>query len=203
MCVFECENPVQKPFFFNREKELQTLISAVKEVEKGQGRIFLILGSKKMGKTSLIKEFLRICKQSKINFLVFTPTKQISYSILRSYIISVAKNLKRNPTIFVIENIQKIDDIEQFVQMLQEIINEYPALTFMLTGLGYIKVGKTLIFTEKLFEKAATIYLKPITEEECLNFLKQRYKEAGIKFDQDALREIVKMGEDIHGYCKK
>jgi len=114
MAIFECEKPVEKPLFFNRERELQVLISAVKDVEKGRGGIVLILGSKKMGKTSLIKEFQRISKQNKINLLILASTKQTSNNILKNYIISVAENSKRKPTILVIENIQEKQNTEKF-----------------------------------------------------------------------------------------
>jgi len=84
MSIFECEKPVEKPLFFNRSEELETLISAAIDTENGRGRRILIVGCRRIGKSSLIKEFMRICgeRKLKVDFLMLSLHTVVDYKTL-------------------------------------------------------------------------------------------------------------------------
>ena len=54
---FESSNPVRSGAFFNRGEELKRLLDAVDSLRKGAVKWFLLLGQRKIGKTSLLYEF--------------------------------------------------------------------------------------------------------------------------------------------------
>ena len=52
-------DPVSGREFFDRNKQLGILFSTLEDFEKRQKRNLAIIGLRKIGKTSLIKEFIR------------------------------------------------------------------------------------------------------------------------------------------------
>ncbi len=246
MYVFESSRPVVSPLFFNRREELNFLLSSVKEVENSRGVSVLIVGSRRMGKTSLIREFLRLCEEKNVNvnfivfsfsmvsdyetlvkelknflhskvynplrkvketfrevletvkvnwkYLKFEPKPKDVIEILRNYMRSVAKYSEMNPTILIVDEFQRVQEIEEFSWILKGLIDEYPTFSFILTGSEYSLIKKAIGSKAGLFGVfTKTIHLTPIDEKECLNFLRKRYVEGGFNFDLEALKEIVKL----------
>ena len=246
MYVFESSRPVVSPFFFNRREELNFLLSSVKEVENDRGVSVLIVGSRRMGKTSLIREFLRICEEKgvDVNFIVFSfsmvsdyetlvkelknflynevynPLKKVKETfrevletvkvnwkylrfepkpkdvieILRNYMRSVAEYSKTNPTILIVDEFQRVQEVEEFSWILKGLIDEYSTFSFILTGSEYSLIKKAISPKAGLFGiLTKTIHLIPIDEKECIEFLRKRYIEGNFNFDSEALKEIVKL----------
>ena len=202
MYVFESSRPVVSPFFFNRREELNFLLSSVKEVENGRGVSVLIVGSRRMGKTSLIREFLRICEEKgvDVNFIVFSfsmvsdyetlvkelknflynevynPLKKVKETfrevletvkvnwkylrfepkpkdvieILRNYMRSVAEYSKTNPTILIVDEFQRVQEVEEFSWILKGLIDEYPTFSFILTCLLYTSPSPRDLSTSRM-----------------------------------------------------
>src|SRR3989339_202876 len=55
---FESSKPVTGKYFFDRDKELEELLSAIPRIEKGATTYIALLGHRKVGKTSLLQKFL-------------------------------------------------------------------------------------------------------------------------------------------------
>lgn len=73
-------DPVSGKEFFDRNKEKGILYSVLEDFEKGQKRNLAIIGLRKIGKTSLIKEFIRTTNKNKPKILcldIYLPEQSI------------------------------------------------------------------------------------------------------------------------------
>ena len=57
--LFEASRPVVGPEFADREPEIKKLLAAAEALKQGATRYIAILGPRKMGKTSLLRELVR------------------------------------------------------------------------------------------------------------------------------------------------
>lgn len=56
--LFDASRPVTRPLFFNRERELKELLESVRSLRRGAARYLALLGFRKTGKTSLLRQFM-------------------------------------------------------------------------------------------------------------------------------------------------
>jgi len=63
---FEVSRPVTKAEFFDRERELQELLRTVEMLQRGSTRYLALLGLRKMGKTSLLRQFMAMVEAPQV-----------------------------------------------------------------------------------------------------------------------------------------
>jgi AAA+ ATPase superfamily predicted ATPase len=57
---FESSKPVTGSFFFNRNRELEELLNTIKLLKEGSTKYLALIGQRKSGKTSLLRQFMEV-----------------------------------------------------------------------------------------------------------------------------------------------
>ncbi len=66
---FESSKPVTGSFFFNRTKELAELVNTVELLKQGSTKYLALIGQRKTGKTSLLRQFMAVVDEPDISHL--------------------------------------------------------------------------------------------------------------------------------------
>jgi len=90
--VFRTNRPVTNAGFFDREREVERLLSLVQDLEAGSPTWLAILGPRKIGKTSLILECARRAASERIVIVSIDTTEEapLSLEFFRRYALRVA-----------------------------------------------------------------------------------------------------------------
>lgn len=65
---FESSKPVTGSFFFNRTKELAELVNTVELLKQGSTKYLALIGQRKTGKTSLLRQFMAVVDEPDVIF---------------------------------------------------------------------------------------------------------------------------------------
>ncbi|MFT3837718.1 MAG: ATP-binding protein [Myxococcaceae bacterium] len=84
--MFQTSSPAVERAFFDRTRELAELTSAVESLRKGAPRWVAVLGSRKVGKTSMLLELTRRARHPKVRFVVLDSFEEqpLSLSIFKT-----------------------------------------------------------------------------------------------------------------------
>ena len=125
-------DPVSGKDFFGRKKEMETLSSILEESKNEEKRNVALIGIRKIGKTSIIKEFIRRLNNSEPDILcleIYLP-EQSPVSFFKSCIGSILLELARS----IRRNIGPNTTIEQMMKIME---NDFPISSLGLTNLMY------------------------------------------------------------------
>ena len=126
--------PEEKTNFYNRKEELALLRKKYTDIEKsGKGVMLAVYGRRRVGKTELIKKFIREFKDQKLYFYVDLAERRV---ILNSLSKAIKEQLNENPTFedfedffkYLINKLDKdkfilfIDEFQRFLDTAPEFI---------------------------------------------------------------------------------
>lgn len=111
-------DPVSGKEFFDRNKELGVLFSVLEEFERQQKRNLAIIGIRKIGKTSLIKEFIRKLNKNKPKIIcldIYLP-EQNPHSFFRNCIASIVLELMRKINFSIKTNTMTLEEALKIIE---------------------------------------------------------------------------------------
>ena len=150
-------DPVSGKEFFDRNKEQGILFSTLDDFEKGQKRNIAIIGLRKIGKTSLIKEFIRRLHKTKPKIIcldIYLP-EQNPQNFFKNCVGSIIVEL------FRIMDLQLKTNIPTLESAMIIIEQDYPRTTLAIKNLvTYLELNKNeeaFDYLFSLFETSPTL----------------------------------------------
>jgi predicted AAA+ superfamily ATPase len=123
------------------------------------GKVLIILGARRVGKTELIKSILSVINQSE--YLLLNGEDYTTIDLLSEQSQGNYDRLLKNINLLVIDEAQHIPEIGN---KLKFIVDTYPALKVMVTGSSVFDVSQKL--GEPLVGREITLKLHPLSQSE-------------------------------------
>ena len=140
--------------------ERLAILKRLKSKVKPQ-KVVVILGARRVGKTKLIKEFIKNTKES---YLLFNGEDQRTIDAFEERSVANFKRIFRDIKLIIIDEAQKIPDIGNKLKLM---VDELDGIKIIATGSSVFDLNNKL--GEPLVGRAHTIYLYPIAQMEFNN----------------------------------
>lgn len=186
--AFVYGKPVINPYFTNREKEISLLISEIESLQQGGAINIALLGQRRVGKTSLIKNtILRLENDEQIIPIFIDCMSMPSVRRLSMYIAESAKNSyseKKN-------DIEYISRINHYIKKnLSDILSKIPDIDLSITSYISLKLSLQEQKDEQsIFEKALN-YLEQLATQKDVYFVVfvDEFSEIAIRWGDEFVR---------------
>ena len=186
---FESSKPVTGSFFFNRDRELKELINSVNLLKKGSTKYLALIGQRKTGKTSLLRQFMEEVDATDVIFFEIDcwEKKPTPRTFFQDYLIQVLDGFihKRYPNRFR-------------MSIKANLANEINLLT-MLADLRSLKIASIDSATESLLELRSN-HLSDTLFSEIIDFPEKLAQEEGVYFVSviDEFQELTDLNRFKH-----
>lgn len=186
--AFVYGKPVINPYFTNREKEISLLISEIESLQQGGAINIALLGQRRVGKTSLIKNtILRLENDEQIIPIFIDCMSMPSVRRLSMYIAESAKNSyseKKNDT-------EYISRINHYIKKnLSDIFSKIPDIDLSITSYISLKLSLQEQKDEQsIFEKSLN-YLEQLATQKDVYFVVfvDEFSEIAIRWGDEFVR---------------
>ncbi len=138
-------------------------------------KVLILLGARRVGKTSFLKNYLKDVEQS--NYLLLNGEDQSTIDLLSERSINNYKRIFNNISLLVIDEAQKIPDIGVKLKL---IVDEIQNLKVIVTGSSIFDLSNKL--GEPLVGRANIIYLYPLAQMEFSKY--ENYKQTTEKLNE-------------------
>lgn len=186
--AFVYGKPVINPYFTNREKEISLLIAETESLKQGVAINIALLGQRRVGKTSLIKNtMLRLKNDEQIIPIFIDCMSMPSIRRLSMYIAESAKNNyseKRNDT----EYIPKIN--HYLKKNLSDILSKIPEIDLSITSYMSLKLSLQEQKDEQSIFERSLNYLEQLATEKDVYFVVfvDEFSEIAIRWGDEFVR---------------